>query len=156
MTVLRDYAVRALNDENIYFRFGQSHGVFLAISPSLTGDRVIHSIDFETGDPTVVGKLPANTVVTIGRSSDCDIKIMHAIVSRRHISLYWDNSVILVKDIGSTNGTFCLKENLFFDVEEYLQNHSLDKAEESTLDLIREQFGPTLIDFLKNYSQNKG
>lgn len=155
MTVLRDYAVRALADETIHFRFGQSHGVFILIAPSLAGDRFIHSIDFETGDPVVLGKLPEKTLVTIGRSSECDIKIMHAIVSRQHLSLYLDNNVLLVKDNGSTNGTYCLKENLFFDVEEYLQSHPLDKPEESTLDLIREQFGPTLIDFLKNYSQKR-
>ena len=43
--------------------------------------------------------------VIIGRSRDVDLRIDHADVSRRHAVIYWSDGSIVVKDLGSTNGT---------------------------------------------------
>lgn len=41
----------------------------------------------------------------IGRSRDVDLQIDNADVSRRHAMIYWSEGSIVVKDLGSTNGT---------------------------------------------------
>ena len=43
--------------------------------------------------------------VMVGRSRDVDFRIDHADVSRRHAVIYWSEGSIVVKDLGSTNGT---------------------------------------------------
>jgi hypothetical protein len=43
--------------------------------------------------------------VVIGRSRDVDLQIDHADVSRRHAVIYLSEGNIVVKDLGSTNGT---------------------------------------------------
>lgn len=43
--------------------------------------------------------------VVIGRSREVDLQIEHADVSRRHAVIYWSEGNIVVKDLGSTNGT---------------------------------------------------
>jgi hypothetical protein len=43
--------------------------------------------------------------VIVGRSRDADFRIDHADVSRRHAVIYWSEGSIVVKDLGSTNGT---------------------------------------------------
>lgn len=42
----------------------------------------------------------------IGRSSDAKIKLRHSIVSREHCKLYESDQKIIVRDLGSSNGTF--------------------------------------------------
>ena len=41
----------------------------------------------------------------IGRSRDVDLQIDNADVSRRHAVIYWSEGSIVIKDLGSTNGT---------------------------------------------------
>jgi two-component system, NtrC family, response regulator AtoC len=48
--------------------------------------------------------LPADGVVTIGRSEDADIRIDHASVSRRHAAITL-GSAPAIEDLGSSNGT---------------------------------------------------
>lgn len=43
--------------------------------------------------------------VIVGRSRDVDFRIENADVSRRHAAFYWSEGKIMVKDLGSTNGT---------------------------------------------------
>jgi hypothetical protein len=43
--------------------------------------------------------------VIVGRSRDVDFRIENADVSRRHAAFYWSDGNIMVKDLGSTNGT---------------------------------------------------
>jgi pSer/pThr/pTyr-binding forkhead associated (FHA) protein len=43
--------------------------------------------------------------VVVGRSRDVDIQIDNADVSRRHAVIYWSEGSVVVKDLGSTNGT---------------------------------------------------
>jgi hypothetical protein len=51
-----------------------------------------------------VHEFPQGKVV-IGRSHDVDLRVDHADVSRRHSIIYWSEGSIVVKDLGSTNGT---------------------------------------------------
>jgi hypothetical protein len=43
--------------------------------------------------------------VVVGRSRDVDFRIENADVSRRHAAFFWSDGNIMVKDLGSTNGT---------------------------------------------------
>jgi hypothetical protein len=155
LTGNKAYAFRCTKDDFICLRFGQGHGVYTMVVADNGDGRVVNTIDFETGQPTLSGKIPAHVSTCIGRTGECGIKIMHAIVSRQHLSLRLEGPILLVKDLGSTNGTYCHKENTFLDIDNYLESHPLNKVEESTLDAIHELFGPTLDDFLKNYSKQK-
>lgn len=42
----------------------------------------------------------------IGRGKQCDVTIVHPLVSRRHCEIYEENGVVMVRDLGSLNGTF--------------------------------------------------
>ena len=53
------------------------------------------------------GQIDASgTTITIGRQADCDIQVDHEQVSRYHACITWDGQDYIVKDLGSTNGTF--------------------------------------------------
>lgn len=43
---------------------------------------------------------------TVGRHDDCQIRIKSSQVSRRHCELFEKKGMLLVKDLGSSNGTF--------------------------------------------------
>lgn len=45
-------------------------------------------------------------VTTLGRQETCQIQVKSSQVSRRHCELYEKKGVLLVKDLGSSNGTF--------------------------------------------------
>ena len=49
---------------------------------------------------------PLKDVTVIGRSSDCDISLAAAHLSRRHAQLQIIDGALYVKDLGSANGTF--------------------------------------------------
>ena len=42
---------------------------------------------------------------TIGRSPRCDIIVGHPLVSRQHCELYEDHGLVMLRDLGSQNGT---------------------------------------------------
>ncbi|WP_339732511.1 FHA domain-containing protein [uncultured Gimesia sp.] len=42
----------------------------------------------------------------VGRASDCEIKLKSDLVSRHHCKIFLTESVALVHDLGSSNGTF--------------------------------------------------
>ena len=44
--------------------------------------------------------------VTIGRGTDANLKLVHALVSRQHCELFEDHGRLMVRDLGSRNGTF--------------------------------------------------
>ncbi|MFN0117870.1 MAG: FHA domain-containing protein [Elusimicrobiota bacterium] len=148
------YAVKSDDSDNIVFCFGQGHGIYLSIIAA-GEDRLIHTIDMDNGELTLVGKITQSIPSVLGRTSESTIKIMHAIVSRQHLKFILLGSILLVKDLGSTNGSSIYRENKFFEVERYLDDHPIDKAHEQTLDSIHETFGPTLDDFLKKYLEKK-
>ena len=45
-------------------------------------------------------------VTTAGRHDDCQLRIKSSGVSRRHCQFFEKNGLLLVKDLGSSNGTF--------------------------------------------------
>ncbi len=151
----RDYAFRANPDETLFLRFGQGHGIYISIAPAIAG-RAVNIIDIDTSESTLAGKIPEKEPVIVGRTSECAIKIMHAIISRHHLKMELQGNVLVIQDVGSTNGTFFLTELKHFDINDYLDNHPVQGAEERTMDAIHETFGPTLDDFLRSYSQKKG
>ena len=42
----------------------------------------------------------------VGRSGDSDLRVVHPTVSRSHCELYEDGGTVMVRDAGSSNGTF--------------------------------------------------
>ncbi len=48
----------------------------------------------------------SSTVITIGRRHDCDLVIPLSVVSRKHCELYMDRSKLMLRDLGSKNGTY--------------------------------------------------
>jgi predicted component of type VI protein secretion system len=44
--------------------------------------------------------------VTIGRGSEAELKLVHALVSRQHCELFLEQGHMMVRDLGSLNGTF--------------------------------------------------
>src|SRR3954470_18439025 len=60
----------------------------------------------------VQGRSVSNTlklgegVTTIGRHDECNLRINSPQVSRRHCELFEKKGLLLVKDLGSSNGTF--------------------------------------------------
>ena len=45
---------------------------------------------------------------TIGRAKQCDVTIIHPLVSRRHCEIYEETGRVMVRDVGSLNGTYYL------------------------------------------------
>src|SRR4051812_49990958 len=45
-------------------------------------------------------------VTTVGRHDDCQLRIKSSQVSRKHCELFEKKGLLLVKDLGSSNGTF--------------------------------------------------
>lgn len=50
-------------------------------------------------------KLPSEGVTTVGRQQGCQIRIGSSQVSRKHCELFEKHGHLLVKDLGSSNGT---------------------------------------------------
>ena len=46
-----------------------------------------------------------NGVTTVGRGSDCEIRITDNAASRKHLQIVWDGSAGVARDLGSTNGS---------------------------------------------------
>ncbi len=44
-------------------------------------------------------------VVLVGRGDDCDLRVEHKSVSKRHCVLVRTDGLVLLRDLGSTNGT---------------------------------------------------
>lgn len=49
----------------------------------------------------------AQTGLFIGRAQHCDLMLGDASVSREHAHILFENGRIVVRDLGSSNGTFC-------------------------------------------------
>jgi predicted component of type VI protein secretion system len=67
-------------------------------------------MDFELhvvrGRSTAQALRLADGVNTVGRHDQCQIRIKSSQVSRKHCELFEKNGLLLVKDLGSANGTF--------------------------------------------------
>ncbi len=47
----------------------------------------------------------------IGRAAECDFRIDADSISQKHLELLWDGTVLRVKDLGSSNGTYRLPQD---------------------------------------------
>ena len=151
----KDYAVLIRKGVSANLRLGGEHGLYLEVSKDDSGVK-ISAVDFESGQLSAVGQLQPDAKMLFGRTSECQIKVMHAIVSRQHLALSFSGDILIVRDLNSTNRTYLLRKNSHFEIEDYLANHPADKAQTGTLDPVYEAFGPTISDFLKSYSNQKG
>jgi pSer/pThr/pTyr-binding forkhead associated (FHA) protein len=52
------------------------------------------------------GEITVKPPMTLGRSRDADLTLRHALISRKHCEITEANGKILVRDLGSLNGTF--------------------------------------------------
>jgi pSer/pThr/pTyr-binding forkhead associated (FHA) protein len=52
------------------------------------------------------GEITVNPPMTFGRSRDADLTLRHALISRKHCEIAESNGQIVVRDLGSLNGTF--------------------------------------------------
>jgi transcriptional regulator with GAF, ATPase, and Fis domain len=57
------------------------------------------------GDAPHVFELPRNGTVTVGRSRECEARIEHTSVSRKHVILHLVDGAATLEDLGSANGT---------------------------------------------------
>lgn len=58
-------------------------------------------IPLEGGDPIEVAK----DMILVGRKEDCDLSLDHKSVSKLHCVIVKTDGLLLVRDLGSTNGT---------------------------------------------------
>ena len=56
--------------------------------------------------PLAPVRLAPGREVTLGRSPECDLQLPAADASRRHASVTWHGGRAVLRDLGSTNGTF--------------------------------------------------
>lgn len=72
--------------------------------------------------------------VTIGRSANCEIKIEHGAISRNHARIVITGTSVVIRDLGSTNGTYVN--------DEPIEEHVLSEG-----DLLK--VGRTIFKFLR-------
>jgi hypothetical protein len=143
------YMIKMSMDEPVRFRFGIGIGVYIEISRASQG-YVVNMLDFETGEPTLLGKLDDDSAAIIGRTSDCHIKLAQPVMSRQHLELkVWGKKLIVAKDLGSTNGTFMWKEVPIVN----LTGHSAEIESPAELE---KRFGIDITPLLNEYSEHKG
>src|SRR6266581_1105982 len=58
-------------------------------------------IPLEGGSPVEVAK----ELIVVGRQEDCDLRLDHKSISKMHCVLVKTDGVVLLRDLGSTNGT---------------------------------------------------
>lgn len=58
------------------------------------------------------GEVEVNLPTVIGRSNDVDLPLRHALISRQHCELSELDGVVIVRDLGSLNGTFVDDERI--------------------------------------------
>ena len=59
-------------------------------------------IPLESGDPAIE---LVKDMTLVGRNEDCDVRLDHKSVSKLHCILVKTDGLVLVRDLGSTNGT---------------------------------------------------
>ncbi len=61
----------------------------------------VRLVPLEGGSPIEITK----DLVVVGRKEDCDIQIDHKSVSKQHCVIVKTDGLLLIRDMGSTNGT---------------------------------------------------
>src|SRR6266567_2664898 len=52
----------------------------------------------------------------IGRSSQCNLRPQSPLISKRHCALIWQGRKVIVRDFGSTNGTFINRKSVRYEM----------------------------------------
>lgn len=58
------------------------------------------------GGDAKAAEIPLNLPVTIGRGREASLALPHPLVSRKHCKLYEADGYLMVRDLGSLNGTY--------------------------------------------------
>jgi hypothetical protein len=61
----------------------------------------VRLVPLEGGTPVEIGK----DLVLVGRKEDCDLRLDHKSISKQHCVIVKTDGLLLVRDLGSTNGT---------------------------------------------------
>jgi hypothetical protein len=155
LTPHTSYAVLCSEDQHIYIKVGSGKSFYFSIRAFKGGARVLNSIQYESGEESLLFKVPYKSPMSLGRADECTIKVMHSIVSRKHLDLSLEDNILVIRDYGSTNGTYIFKANIYFSIDDYLAHHSLEHGAQETLDEVHQTFGATLDDFLRSYVATK-
>jgi pSer/pThr/pTyr-binding forkhead associated (FHA) protein len=57
-------------------------------------------------------RLDEGRIFVLGRSPDCDLPVVSERASRRHAHVFWERTGFVVRDLGSTNGTYVNDERV--------------------------------------------
>ena len=74
------------------------------------------SVDADSG-PEKGQVIPVMERLEIGRALDCDISILEPSLSRKHAELYVAGDDLIVRDLGSVNGTWVNAEKIDAEVK---------------------------------------
>ena len=58
------------------------------------------------------GHVTVTPPMTIGRSRDADLTLRHALISRKHCEIVDSDGVLVIRDLGSLNGTYVNSERV--------------------------------------------
>ena len=100
-------------------RVGVESSETLRVGPRLEISFIEAPHDFLKGF-NVVFDLSVMAEVTVGRSPDNILVIPDPTVSRRHAVLSYSSGKVIIRDLGSTNGTYVLEGNTFKRVTEHV------------------------------------
>ena len=65
------------------------------------------------GGPVLTGEIrPDDRPLQIGRGTSCDVVLADLAVSRRHARIQWQGAELVLKDLGSSGGTFVNGERI--------------------------------------------
>ena len=68
------------------------------------------------GGDAKAGEVKLRLPTTVGRGKEASLTVPHALVSRRHAEIYEKEGVLVVKDLGSLNGTFVNNQRIESEV----------------------------------------
>lgn len=76
----------------------------------------MHATLVVVGGKTDKRRLSVKLPTILGRSRQADLKIAHSLISRKHCALLCRDGVVILRDLGSLNGTFVRGEKVAGDV----------------------------------------
>ncbi len=60
---------------------------------------------------------PIKLPCVVGRGRQCDVVVVHPLISRKHCEFYWEGRRLMARDLGSLNGSFYRGKRLERPVE---------------------------------------
>ena len=77
-----------------------------AASPAAAAPDVAYALELAAGSDTSHLHVLSPGAQTVGRASECDLRLKHGSISRRHATLIVEDGRVEIRDEGSTHGTF--------------------------------------------------